>query len=485
MRRISTAHPGGAQTRRLGLAGLAALAAASTSAVDASGAGLYFSDRGVRPMGRAGAFVAGADDLGAIWYNPAGLADAGTSVLVDFGYLHFTDSYKRELQLTNAQGTVEDLNNYPTVNGSAPPLPIPTIAGSLKLDHAGRFTIAGGFLAPQIALASYPATVDGQPSPGRYSLGSFDGSLLGVIGGWIAWKPIEQLRIGVGALGLVGQFQTTVTFSTCPALNLVCALEEPSYDANAQITVRPIVAPTANGGITWIPFPALRFGASGQAPMVISAPAQLQIQLPQAQAFDTAQVNGSNIHVTFTLPAVARLGIEVRPIPTFRIEATYVREFWSEQKSIVAQAEGMTVSGITGLATPVSVPTIVIPRNFQDTNSYRLGAEYTFRLAGLGFDARAGLAYEESAVPVSYVSLLSLDMNKLTTSLGAGVHVGKHWRFDAVYAHLFCDSVYVSPSVAQIPHINPLNGNAPLVPVNGGTYTAEADLIGLGLNYLF
>ena len=50
--------------------------------------GLYFSDRGVRPMGRAGAFVAGADDLGALWYNPAGLADAGTSLLGDFSCNH-------------------------------------------------------------------------------------------------------------------------------------------------------------------------------------------------------------------------------------------------------------------------------------------------------------------------------------------------------------------------------------------------------------
>ena len=37
------------------------------SAFSAHGGGLYFSDRGVRPMGRAGAFVAGADDLGSIW----------------------------------------------------------------------------------------------------------------------------------------------------------------------------------------------------------------------------------------------------------------------------------------------------------------------------------------------------------------------------------------------------------------------------------
>src|SRR6202041_2042664 len=101
-----------------------------------------------------------------------------------------------------------------------------------------------------------------------------------------------------------------------------------------------------NGGITWVPFPSVRIGVSGQGPMGVSAPAQLQIQLPPAQVFDTAQVNGQNLHVTVTLPAVARVGIEVRPIPTLRVEATYVREFWSEQKSIVAQAEGMTVSGI-------------------------------------------------------------------------------------------------------------------------------------------
>ena len=42
-----------------------------------------------------------------------------------------------------------------------------------------------------------------------------------------------------GSSALVGQFQATVTFSTCPAVNLACALEEPSYDANAQITRPP------------------------------------------------------------------------------------------------------------------------------------------------------------------------------------------------------------------------------------------------------
>ena len=468
---------------RLGVAAFAAIVA-TIMASEARAAGLYFSDRGVRPMGRAGAFVAGADDLGAIWYNPAGIADAGTSILVDFGYLHFTDSYTRQLQIADAEGTYHTVTS-PTVTGQAPVLPIPTIAWSLKLDKDERFTIAGGFLAPQVALASYPSTVDGQPSSSRYSLGSFDGSALGIIGGWIAWKPLKQLRLGVGILGLVGQFETNVTFSTCPAVRLACAPEQPDFDANSRIKVGPIVAPTGNGGIIWAPIPQIRLGLSGQLPLVISAPAQLQIQLPSNEAFDTAHVNGSNAHVSFTLPAIARVGVEARPIPGLRIEAAYVREFWSVQRSIVAQPEGIAITGVTGLPPSIGVPTIVFPRNFQDASSYRLGAEYSFGFKGYGFDVRSGVSYEESAVPVPYVSLLSLDMSKVTTSIGAGIHFAKHWRVDLLYAHLFCSTVYVSPAVAQIPHINPLNGNAPLEAVNGGTYTAEADLIGLGANYAF
>ena len=90
---------------RLGLAACAATLALVARAGDARAAGLYFSDRGVRPMGRAGAYVAGADDLGSIWYNPAGIADAGTSILVDFGWLALRpSSYTRQLQRRRRRG---------------------------------------------------------------------------------------------------------------------------------------------------------------------------------------------------------------------------------------------------------------------------------------------------------------------------------------------------------------------------------------------
>src|SRR3954470_10939871 len=115
---------------RRSLAGAVAFAAFLASSMGtAEGAGLYTADRGVRPLGRGGAFVAGADDLGAIWYNPAGLADAGTALLADFSWLHFTSEYTRRTQVSDSSGTQRTFEFAP-VAGTTPILPIPTLGGS-------------------------------------------------------------------------------------------------------------------------------------------------------------------------------------------------------------------------------------------------------------------------------------------------------------------------------------------------------------------
>src|SRR5579864_3801661 len=94
---------------------------------DARAAGLYVSDRGVRPLGRGGAFVAGADDLGAIWYKPAGIVDAPSSLLVDASWLHYTSDFTRQTLTTSSSGTTY-VQTFPKVSGSTAVLPVPTIA---------------------------------------------------------------------------------------------------------------------------------------------------------------------------------------------------------------------------------------------------------------------------------------------------------------------------------------------------------------------
>ncbi len=449
--------------------------------------GLYVTDRGVRPLGRGGAFVAGADDLGAIWYNPAGLADAGSSLLIDFAWANFNIDYTRKLLIQNPDGSLQEPTS-PTVHGGTPFLPIPTIAGSYAFGSQKQWVVAAGVLAPYVALTTFPTTLnDGQPSPARYAMGSFNGSLMAVPGVWLAWKPIPQIRIGAGVMALVGSFDTTVTFSTSPATGLLSAAEDPSYDAAAQLSAGPIFAPTANAGITIVPVEAVRFGISGQGPMVIDAPAQLKMRLPTASFFQDATQDGTDAHIHFVLPAIFRAGIEVRPVRKLRIEAAYVREFWSAQQSIDITMKNVHLDnvGANALGSSIAVPNIAFPRNFQDSNSYRLGAEYHYSIGGYPVETRLGVSYETSAVPTDYVSVSSLDFNKVIASIGGSLYLGGHWRFDGVYAHAFESSTYVDPHDAQIQRVNPIAGNPSFAPVNGGWYSASADVVGVGLNYKF
>jgi long-chain fatty acid transport protein len=276
-----------------------------------------------------------------------------------------------------------------------------------------------------------------------------------------------------------------VTFGANPQDRLLGAPEQPEFDANAQMKVGPIFAPALSAGVTYVPSKYVRFGVSGQTPMIISADGNLTMAMPSSSLFDNAHQNGTAVHMRFVLPAIFRVGIEVRPTNDLRIELSYVREFWSEHQSIDITPINMSIDGVTGMAPQTKIPPLAFPRNFQDSNSFRLGGEYAFKAGGVPLDLRMGGSWETSAVPAGYLSLSSLDFDKLTLAFGGSLHVGKQWRFDGLWAHTFASSVYVDPTIAQIPRINPIKGNAPLEPVNGGWYNASADLLGVGLNYLF
>ena len=455
--------------------------------------GLYVTDRGVRPLGRGGAFVAGADDLGAVWYNPAGLADAGSAVLVDFSWLNFTADYTQRLYIQNPKpdGSIQEPTE-PGVHGTTPVLPLPTLAGSYAFGRHKQVTIAFAVLAPYIALTTYPATVtDGKgnqvPSPARYAMGSFNGSLMAIPGLWVAWKPIPQIRVGAGVMALAGTFATTVTFSTSTGQDLLGAPQDPQYDASASLSAGPVFAPAANGGITIVPVEAIRFGISGQSPMVIDAPAQLKMRLPSAALYDSAYQDGTSAHIHFVLPAIIRAGVEVRPAEGLRIEAAYVREFWSEQQTIDITIKNISLDNVGSgvLSKQILLPNIQFPRNFQDSNSFRLGGEYHYALGGYPVDTRLGVSYETSAVPTEYLSVSGLDFEKVIASIGGSLYLGKHWRLDATYAHAFEFSKYVDPATAKVEPVNPISGNPVYAPTNGGWYSASADILGIGMNYKF
>ena len=461
------------------------------SASTAGAAGLFTADRGVRPLGRGGAFVAGADDIGAIWYNPAGLADTGTTLYIDFAWLNFSSEYTRKTQVTDANGTVRTFQ-YPKVDGTTPFLPIPTIGGSYAFGKRKEFTVAIGVLAPYTAIASYPLTVAGQPSPSRYSLVTLDGSALVVSGAYFSYKPIEEIRIGFGLQALVGTFKSRVVFSASPPDRVISTPEDPQYDSLSQLNVGPIVAPSGNFGIIAVPDKHVHVGASAQLPFLINAPATINVRLPTAAVFDKATQDGTAARVRFELPPVLRFGVEYRTDlgdeSDLRVEAAYVREFWSVHDSIDVRPDNVRLFNITGFPSPFGVAPISLPRHFKDSNSFRLGGEYSTKslIKANRIDIRAGASYETSAIPQEWVSPLTYDANKIILGGGASLHAGEHWRLDAVGALVLLGSTTVTPAEAQVPRVNPVQGNPTKTEsINGGEYSARAIILGVGAQYKF
>lgn len=474
--------------RRTGTLGILALLAL---AAPAQAGGLYFSDRGVRPLGRAGAFVAGADDAGSIAYNPAGLAFAGNSFLIDASWLQYSSLYQRKALLeqvdpNTGQPTGQTFEQtFAPVEGSTPVLPIPTIVYTDSLGQRDM-NFAVGVWAPYSAITSYPETVRGQPAPQRYSLLTLNGSALAIPGVYGSWKPDEQIALGAGIEMLTGYFQTEVVFSACVPDRFICAPEQPEYDAYSQLRVGPIFAPSGVLGAIFVPSEIVRLGASFHLPFWISSPATVSVRLPSAAVFDNASQDGDEAGVDFQLPYTLRFGVELRPTENVRFETGFAYEGWSMHDTIDVEPENIVLRNVEAFPASYSVAPLSIQRGFENSWSARVGGEIGFEVGSYLIDLRAGVMYEKSAIPPAYLNASTIDLDKTTFALGGSLHIGK-WRFDGVVARVLGTPVDVGLTEQRVPAVNPVQANPPARPhyINAGHYEANATVLGVGLVYQF
>ncbi len=460
------------------------LIAAATNLLVASVAqagGLYLTERGVEGLGRAGANVAGADRFDAIGYNVAGLS--GTGIAGDFTQLVFDVRYRRELLIQDSEGAGQRVYS-PTIEGETGLLPLPTLIGAYTTED-GRYTFAGGMFTPTFALASFPASVDGQPSPARYTLSGFTDSRMLLLGAWFSARINDKLAVGAGVHALVGTFRSSLDFSLSLPDRLLAAPEDPDYDARGRINVGPTVAPSGTIGLRYTPIPELALGLSGDLPIWLDSDAEFDVRLPSAAVFDTVSVAGNQAHVSMTLAPILRAGIQYKPIDALALEIAYVRELWSLHDEILVSPRGVEVRDIPGGPEAIVLPEIPVERGFVDSNSYRFGVEYEGSALQRTFVVRSGVSYEQSAVPPEYLSLSSLDFDKVLLPLGLGVELWQGMQVDVTYAHLLLKRENVPAEDAALSRVQPLDGNAPFEPVNGGSYRARANVISAGFSYVF
>jgi long-chain fatty acid transport protein len=340
-----------------------------------------------------------------------------------------------------------------------------------------------GVWAPYAALTSYP---DAASAPQRYSLISLAGSTLAFAGGGVAFAPIKELRLGAVVGMLTGVFNTETAFSGCVPERFICAPEQASWDVLTQLSVGPIFAPTGELGVTVVPTSSWRIGAAVQLPVYVRSRATLDARLPSTPAFAKATQEGTSGEVAFNLPWTLRAGIEMRAVDHLRLELAFNYDRWSMHNAITLTPDDIVFKNVVGFPVTYPVPPVVLQRNFQDTVSVHLGGEYAIPIKEVTLDVRGGVSFETSAVPPAYESVLTIDQNKVTAALGPSVHWQK-LRFDLTYAHVFGFDVNVDPATAKIAQVSPVAANPPVHPdiINGGHYSARANVLGLGMTYTF
>jgi long-chain fatty acid transport protein len=437
----------------------------------ASAGGLQLSTRGVRPTARAGAFVAGADDLGALWFNPAGLAVAAggeskRDFLIDFGYVAQSTEYTRIDSGNNVQETVTN---------EAPGLPVPTFG--IGFDVGDKLVVAGGVYAPYAALGKYPE--DGAQ---RYSLVDMSQSLLVILEAAVAYKVNDKIRVGVGLQNMIFKMSSRIVFSGCPG-ETACAPEDPEFDSLGQVDQTTYFSPSAVVGAQIDVSPKITIGAAFQLPFKISGQGSFASRLPSSGFFDGAEIVGDRADVTFTLPAMVRGGIELRPTPKWRVELAADMEFWSQHEQFSIEPQNVRIEGAPGVGT-YEIGPLVIPRHFENSVAVMAGVEgaVTPDLTVLG-----GYSFETAASPDEYLSVITVDGQKHLIAGGIGYRRGK-LTFNATLGFVSVASRTVDPDTGMVLQLTPIRDTSddPLeVNINWGDYSASWLIAGAGVTGAF
>jgi len=435
--------------------------------------GMYLPTRGVRPTARAGAFVAGADDLGALWFNPAGLAATSggkkNQFIFDLSFVSQKVSYHR---IDSGHNELEAVDN------ESAGLPIPTVG--VSADVGDDLVVAGGIFAPYASLARYP--VDG---PQRYSLVDLSDTKMVVAEVAVGWQMNDKLRLGAGLQNLFSSVSSTIVFNGCPG-ETVCAPEDPEFDSLSSINQRDYFSPSGVVGVQYDVHPKARLGAAVQLPFEVSGKGDLGVVLPSSGFFNGATVNGDTGSMSFTLPAMIRGGVEVQPAPGWRVEAAIDYEMWSMHDSFTIEPDGVYIEGAPGVGT-YQIGDMTVPRNFKDTVAFQLGVERKGSPSSPLMLA-AGYAYETSAAPDEYLSVMTVDGNKHLLAGGLGYRFGATNVFASVAYAAVADR-NVDPDVGVAPQLSPIrddNQTAPLPTyVNWGTYSTHWLAAGVGVTSEF
>ena len=147
--------------------------------------------------------------------------------------------------------------------------------------------VHGRRVVPTLAARRYPVTF------ALFARLARTGRRSSSTGVWVAYKPIEQVRIGLGLEALVGTFDSTVV--SARARRRASSARPRTRTTTPTASSRSV--PSSRRARTWgrpsCPIRTCASGCQGSFPSSIDAPATVTVKLPNAVEFDQAVQQGT------------------------------------------------------------------------------------------------------------------------------------------------------------------------------------------------
>lgn len=435
-------------------------------AVQAHASAYYNLDSGTRALGRAGAYVVGADDLSAMYYNPAALGHIERTTIGWNGwainqYVMFDRA--DEPGEDGAFQTEDDLVFAP-VNNESGWFPIPNMGAAFRMGGVHPAlkdtVVAAGLYTPTAPTMAFPS--DGAQ---RYSL--VDSLVWQLFAGVSASQKLGPVTLGAGFNYTLLRVEESLAVTT-----VVGGSDDPKYDVGLDIAAWDKNQFSWNAGVIVQPIEPLEIGLSVQPSIKYTGKGEMTAifnpehpfldylvgdpySVEDGDAFTGTGWTDDDILLYVTTPWVLKGGVQVTPVDTVRVEADFVYTTWSQLEELVVApcAEddcsdgGMVLTHKPdNLFLPEDVPVttdVGIPTGFTDAWSLRVGGDVDVTK---WLEVRAGGNYETSAVPTRLQGVSVVDGNKLGYGVGGTFRFAKRWAVDVGLSQQFIFSRTISDS---------------------------------------
>ena len=351
-----------------------------------------------RGVGMGGAWAAWADDATAIYFNPGALDAMPSHVLLGGELVYGPRRYVPPAGDAQATTVVA-------------PLPSAGIVGRFSEDD--RFTLGLGVWSSFGGQVRYDKT--GMPALDATQDVCIE------IDGAVAMHVSDRLAIGAAIRGGIGLFHIASTMSP--------------FDADLSASG---VGVAMTWGALFRPTETIRIGLAWRSPLHVTTKGSGTIDL-------AGTVEHHDIAHEQKWPQSASLGVGWQATGAVKLAAQLDWTGWSE-------VDTLTVKFPAG-----ELPDQIYPEYWRDTWTARLGGELA---AARAIAVRAGVYFDESAVPDRTIERQYFDTNKLGVSVGASLRA-LGWRFDAAIDGIVPATRTVADNANEVMGVSALQNKAP------------------------